>query len=88
MSESLVHVPLTIGINKLPLDMLPEISAALARILLALKIGRAAVVVFWAGLVMYMHSSQISMQKAWAPVIYVQYIAYMYRLEIYMYTYE
>ena len=31
----------------------------------------------------YMHSSQCRTQQAWAPVIYVQYVAYMYRLCIY-----
>ena len=31
----------------------------------------------------YMHRPQCRMQQAWAPVIYVQYVAYMYRLCIY-----
>ena len=31
----------------------------------------------------YMHSSQCRTQQAWAPVINVQYVAYMFRLCIY-----
>ena len=78
-------VQLMIAVRKLPSDVLPESrEAASARNISALKTRRAAVVRAHHTACICNRCStftahRVVMQQAWAPAVYVQYVAYMYR---------